>query len=189
MSIIPIDFNLDVHKDIIMKLCVRNTFNVDDIYLEIYKDLSPKWCVFLNTEEKKKDFRNFIKSKFNGLTSYGYFIIEKKDTGKNSVLGFIIYNIEIDNIVINNREIEVKRSDLLFILIDKKYQRKTLGGKLMKKYIGDLLDKKISIAGVKIESRELKEFYKKYHFTEKKNIVICEEGEYEKLYFIPGMYS
>ena len=104
----------------------------------------------------------------------GYFITIEEE-GKKKVSGFIIYNIEI----------EIKKSYLLFILIDKKYQKNGLGTELINKYIKDVEEKMILYASVKIENREVSNFYKKFGFDNHSNLIEYIKGKYEMLHYIP----
>lgn len=99
MSLISINFNDSQHKEIIMKLCKRNKFYEDDMYLELYRDFP---------QQQKKIFINLginVKDKFDEIynnicgnnTNYGYLMINKHNN-RNSVVGFLIYNIESKNI-------------------------------------------------------------------------------------------
>jgi ribosomal protein S18 acetylase RimI-like enzyme len=178
MSIIPINFNFSPHKNIIMKLCKRNNFYEDDIYLEIFKDFPPEIknnvIKLLGEDEYKKNLDKQNKKTFDGLESFGYFITIEEE-GKKKVAGFIIYNVEL----------KVKKSYLLFILIDKKYQKNGLGTELINKYIKDIEEQMIIYASVKIENREIKNFYKKFGFDNHSNLIENIKENYEMLHYIP----
>ena len=178
MSIVSINFNFAPHKNIIMKLCERNNFYEGDIYFEIFKDFPPEiknsGIKLLGEDEYNKRSNEQIKKAFGGLESFGYFITIEEE-GKKKVSGFIIYNIEI----------EIKKSYLLFILIDKKYQKNGLGSELINKYIKDVEDKMIIYASVKIENREVSNFYKKFGFDNHSNLIEYIKGKYEMLHYIP----
>jgi len=178
MSTVPFNFNFAPHKNIIMRLCERNNFYEDDIYFELFKDFPPKIkksvIELLGQDEYNKRLNKQLEKSFSGLESFGYFITIEEE-GKKKVAGFIIYNIEL----------AVKKSYLLFILIDKKYQKNGLGSELINKYIKDVEDKMIIYASVKIENREVSNFYKKFGFDNHSNLIENTKGKYEMLHYIP----
>ena len=177
MSTVPINFNFEPHKNIIMRLCERNNFYEDDIYFELFKDFPHKIkksvIELLGQDEYNKRLNEQLEKSFSGLESFGYFITIEEE-GKKKVAGFIIYNIEL----------AVKKSYLLFILIDKKYQKNGLGSELINKYIKDVEDKMIIYASVKIENREVSNFYKKFGFDNNSNLIENTKGKYEMLHYI-----
>jgi len=178
MSIVPINFNFAPHKNIIMKLCERNNFYEADVYFELFKDCPPEiknnMIKLIGKNEYKKNLDKQIKKTFGGLESSGYFITIEEE-GRKKVAGFIIYNIEI----------EVKKSYLLFILIDKKKQKNGLGSELINKYIKDVEEQMLIYASVKIENREISNFYKKFGFDNYSNLIENIKGKYEMLHYIP----
>jgi ribosomal protein S18 acetylase RimI-like enzyme len=178
MSIVPINFNFTPHKNIIMKLCERNKFYEGDVYLELFRDFPQKIknnvIKLLGEDEYKQILNKQNKKTFDGLESFGYFITIEEE-GKKKVVGFIIYNIEL----------EFKKSYLLFMLIDKKYQKNGLGTELINKYIKDVEEKMIIYASVKIENREVSNFYKKFKFDNHSNLIENIKGKYEMLYYFP----
>ena len=122
MSIIPVNFSDSQHKAIIMKLCERNKFYEADVYAEIYRDVPPTMKNTLNPEQYDR-LKKWVLEAHDTTVSHGYFIIDK-EKGKNSVVGFIIYDIEE----------QTRISSLLFILVDKKYRNQSFGTTLMHKY-------------------------------------------------------
>jgi ribosomal protein S18 acetylase RimI-like enzyme len=169
MSIVPVNFSDSQHKAIIMKLCGRNKFYEGDVYFEIYRDVPENLKNMLSVEEYDRVKKNLLEG-CNKAISRGYFIIDK-EKGKNSVVGFLIYNIE--------KQISV--SSLLFILVDKKYQNQSFGTTLMNKYMEDIRDLNILMARVKSENG-LNEWYNKFHFK-KHDSFHNTSSEYEVLHY------
>ena len=66
--------------------------------------------------EQCNNIKKELSKALSATVSHGYFIIDKKK-GKNSVVGFLIYNIKE----------QTRVSYLLFVLIDKKYQNQSFG--------------------------------------------------------------
>ena len=116
ISISQINLDSEVHREIVMKLCNRNNFYKDDVYVELYRNFPPerknKMIELLGVSHFNNTFNKFIEENFAGLKSIGYFITIEKDN-KKKVAGFIIYNLE----EIANKS--YLKSYLLFILIDK----------------------------------------------------------------------
>ena len=174
MSISPINLNSQHHREIIMKLCDRNNFHKEDVYIEIYRDLPPVFKKMSIDLTGVTEYNRTIQNQFLGLECSGYFITIEEDC-KKKVVGFVIYSIEQ----------ATKKSDLLFILIDKKYQKNGFGTKLLDKYIQDIEEKKILCATVKIENEIVGNFYKKFGFDNHSNLIDSEVAEYELLHYIP----
>jgi RimJ/RimL family protein N-acetyltransferase len=166
MSLIQIDFDFSPHKEIIMKLCNRNKFYEDDISVIVNRDLPTNYKNYLIKIVGVEKYENHNKNLFTGLKHFGYFIIVEENL-KKKVIGFIIYHIKE----------KFRGSELLFILIDKKYQNNGYGTMLLNKYIQDINEKKIMISIVKIENKEMCNFYKKTGFkylaTDDKYDVLC----------------
>jgi ribosomal protein S18 acetylase RimI-like enzyme len=170
MSITTINFKFDPHKEIIMKLCNRNNFHTNDVYIELYRDLPGEMknlCI-------AKQSKIYFDALFLGLESYGYFTTIDV-SGKKKVIGFIIYNITLCE----------NKSNLLFILIDKQFQKKGFGTKLVNKYIEDIHEKKLFYGTVKVENEEASIFYKKSGFDKHSDFIESEKGRYELLHYIP----
>ena len=183
ISISQINLDSEVHREIVMKLCNRNNFYKDDVYIELYRNFPPerknKMIELLGVTHFNNTFNKFIEENFAGLKSIGYFITIEKDN-KKKVAGFIIYNLE----EIANKS--YLKSYLLFILIDKTYQKNGLGTKLIEKYIEDLTQKNILYATVKIENKILSDFYKKFGFDKYSDLIELEyNGIHELLHYIP----
>ena len=183
ISISEINLYSEVHREIVMKLCNRNNFYKDDVYVELYRNFPPerknKMIELLGVSHFNNTFNKFIEENFAGLKSIGYFITIEKDN-KKKVAGFIIYNLE----EIANKS--YLKSYLLFILIDKTYQKNGLGTKLIEKYIEDLAQKNILYATVKIENKILSDFYKKFGFDKYSDLIESEyNGIHELLHYIP----
>ena len=183
ISISQINLDSEVHREIVMKLCNRNNFYKDDVYIELYRNFPPerksKMIELLGISHFNNTFNKFIEENFSGLKSIGYFITIEKDN-KKKVAGFIIYNLE----EIANKS--YLKSYLLFILIDKTYQKNGLGTKLIEKYIEDLAQKNILYATVKIENKILSDFYKKFGFDKYSDLIESEyNGIHELLHYIP----
>ena len=174
MSISPINFNFEPHREIIMKLCDRNNFHKEDVYIQIYRDMSPVFKKIVIDLRGINEYNTNIENMFLGLESSGYFITIEEDC-KKKVVGFVIYNIEQ----------ATQKSYLLFILIDKKYQNNGFGTKLLDKYIQDIEEKKILYATVKIENEIVGNFYKKIGFDNHSNLIESEIGKYQLLHYIP----
>lgn len=172
MSLISIDFDFSPHKDIIMKLCSRNDFYENDVYSVINRDipinLKNNLKKIVGVEKIEKSI-NELKKRFIGLNHFGYFIIVEENL-KKKVIGFIIYHIKE----------KFRGSELLFILIDKKYQNNGYGTMLLNKYIQDLNEKQLIMSIVKIEKNETGNFYKKTGFkyltTDDKYDILCYVG-------------
>jgi ribosomal protein S18 acetylase RimI-like enzyme len=174
MSIVPVDFGDSQHNAIIMKLCERNKFYEGDVYAEIYRDAPPAMKNALNPEQIER-LKKWLLDARGTAVSHGYFIVDK-EKGKNSVVGFIIYNIEE----------QLRGSSLLFLLIDKKYQNQSFGTKLMHKYMEDIRKLDIFMAVVKSESAALNKWYKKFGF-EKRPAIPQSSADFELLhYFRPA---
>jgi RimJ/RimL family protein N-acetyltransferase len=77
--------------------------------------------------EQCNNIKKELSKALSATVSHGYFIIDKKK-GKNSVVGFLIYNIKE----------QTRVSYLLFVLIDKKHQNQSFGTTLMQKYMEDI---------------------------------------------------
>jgi ribosomal protein S18 acetylase RimI-like enzyme len=174
ISISPINFNFEPHREIIMRLCNRNNFHKEDVYVQIYRDFPPVFKKMVIDLKGIKEYNTDIENLFLGLESSGYFITIEEDC-KKKVVGFVIYDIEQ----------ATQKSYLLFILIDKKYQNSGFGTKLVYKYIQDIEEKKILCATVKIENEMVGNFYKKFGFDNHSNLMESEIGDYELLYYIP----
>lgn len=170
MSLIQINFNSESHKAIIMKLCERNNFYKNDVYLEIYKDFPVEFKNKAIEQLGKREYEIHVKKPFIGLESYGYFIMLE-----TKVVGYLIYNIEKS----------IQKSYLLFILIDKKYQKKGYGSILIEKYLKEIEEKTILYATVKVESEELEKFYKKNGFDNHSDLIENEAGEFTLLHYFP----
>ena len=185
ISISQINLDSEVHREIVMKLCNRNNFYKDDVYIELYRNFPPerksKMIELLGISHFNNinnEFNKHIEEKFDGLKSIGYFITIEKDN-KKKVAGFIIYNLEE---IMNKSGL---KSYLLFILIDKTYQKNGLGTKLIEKYIEDLTQKNILYATVKIENKILSDFYKKFGFDKHSDLIESEDdGIHELLHYI-----
>ena len=170
MSIVPLNFSDPQHRAIIMKLCSRNSFYEDDVYAEVHRDVPKKMKDMLSAEQCDKLKQELMKS-WGAVISRGYFIIDK-EKGKNSVVGFVIYDIEKQTPV----------SSLLFLLVDKKYRNQSFGTTLMQKYMADIHELNIIAARVKSESPRLNEWYSKFHFK-KHGITSCDSSQFELLHY------
>jgi ribosomal protein S18 acetylase RimI-like enzyme len=175
VSISNINLQFEPHREIIMRLCKRNKFYENDVYVEIYRDLPPAIKNIVIETRGINEYNKCIEELFAGLESFGYFITIE-EAGKKKVIGFIIYNIEK----------KMKKSYLLFTLIDKKYQKNRFGTKLLNKYIETIRENKLLCASVKIENKEVATFYKKFGFE---NLINSVECRYEVLHFIPPVYA
>jgi predicted GNAT family N-acyltransferase len=151
-SIIDIDFTNNLHNSIIMTLCRRNNFYHDDIYVLLYKDLPENIkSIFISKNINYKEQINKILNE----KLYGKFIVKN-----TKVLGFLLFSKyeDKDNNIGN-------ASELLYILIDKDYRNNKLGDKLIREYL-DIIDREtITYSYVKIDSKKLETYYKKYGFT------------------------
>jgi len=176
MSITTINLSSAAHKEIIMKLCDRNKFHKEDIYLEINRDLPPVFKEKAIKLSGISEYNKKIEGIFKGLENFGYFITVEENS-KIKVVGFIIYNIEkIQN-----------KSYLLFILIDKKYQKKCFGTKLVNKYIEEIEEKKLFYATVKVENELVANFYHKFGFDKHSDLIKTEDNEkYDILHYFPN---
>ena len=179
ISISEINLYSEVHREIVMKLCNRNNFHEGDVYMELYKDFPREHknqiIELIGKSEYDKRTKKFIEERFIGLESSGYFITIEK-ASKKKVVGFIMYNVEE----------MTKKSDLLFILIDKNYQNNGFGTKLVDKYIEVIIQKKLLYATVKVENKIVYNFYKKFGFDKHEDLIKSEKGIYEYLHYIPS---
>jgi len=175
MSITNINLSSNAHKEIIMKLCNGNKFHEGDVYLEINKDFPPDYKDKVIKLIGISEYNKKIEGIFKGLEHFGYFITVEENSRKK-VVGFIIYNIEkIQN-----------KSYLLFILIDKKYQKNSFGTKLVNKFIEEVEEKKLFYATVKVENELVTNFYKKFGFDKHSDLIETEVDEkYDILHYFP----
>ena len=151
MSIIPIHFWKSQHKSIIMKLCRRNNFYVNDVYINLYKKL-PIDDEILAAK---------ILPKLEGNTLHGHFYSEVINA-KTKVTGFVIYNTS-HIVFTNGMTTPLIESELLFILVDKKYQKQTVGTELMQQFMDDVKSRNIIAVVVKSEPN-LVEWYSTFGF-------------------------
>jgi ribosomal protein S18 acetylase RimI-like enzyme len=175
MSITNINLSSNAHKEIIMKLCDRNKFYKEDVYIEINRDFPPAFKEIQIKLFGISEYNKKIDGIFKGLEHFGYFITVEENSRKK-VVGFIIYNIEkIQN-----------KSYLSFILIDKKYQKNSFGTKLVNKYIKEVEEKKLFCATVKVENELVANFYHKFGFDKHSDLIETEVDEkYEILHYFP----
>ena len=186
-NILKINLHSEEHKNIIMKLSNRNDFFKDDLYTSIYRDapfeIKKKMIEFTDITTYNEE----IKKLFVGIESYGYFIIINEDN-KKKVVGFIIYDIGKDTEE-TEPELILYKSELTFILIDKKYQNRGFGTKLINKYIQDMknIEKKLIHASVKFENKKLDTFYKRNGFNDYSDLFEINNSKYNRLYYIPSI--
>jgi ribosomal protein S18 acetylase RimI-like enzyme len=161
MSIVDINYNDDNHNKIIMKLCKRNKFYEFEVYANIYKDvpIMMKEKLILFDRDYYNIFMKKLKIKVEGINLYGFFVIDRQESRKNAVVGFIIYSLKY------SETFETLTSGLEFILIDKKYQNKGFGNILLKKYLNEIDNLEIT-AKVQVKKNNIlaKKWYEKNNF-------------------------
>lgn len=179
MTTIPIIFNDTQHKTIIMKLCKRNNFYIDDVYSTIYRDIPPHIKSKLSKSDSEKTLLYLLEKSGDNILS-GNFIVKTEELSKK-VVGFIIYDItSMDNT-------PLKRSDLLFILIDKKYQNQSYGTTLMHTYIDDVNSLKCISATVKSENSKLNMWYNQFGFQLLPSVT-QHSNKYQMLHLLTPQY-
>lgn len=136
-------------KDV-MRLCKRNDYYENDVYFHLYGDfpkiLKKQLCEANIYDEAIKELHSRIYKE--GRVFKGYFICVN---GKP--VGFIFYQKDED-----------KTNEILFILVDKEYQKKGYGIKLLNKHDLDCCDNEIVFA--KVENKDLLNFYEKSGFID-----------------------
>jgi len=164
MSIIPINFSSETHKEYILKLCKRNNFYYYDVFAYLNYD---------NYELMKKILKKHYKLKFDGVVSNDMleditnklrekikktiiqgFLIIKKVNEKNMVVGFLIFDTDLNKV----------NSELLFILVDKSFIKQGFGTSLLVKYNNECLLQQIHTQHIKTEDRNLIDWYENHEY-------------------------
>jgi len=111
--IVDIKLDSDHHKQIIMRLCERNDFYIDDAYYHLYKKTKPETRTMLEKTIPLKFLEEMEAKMPKGFFDRtGRFICVK-----NKVCGFMIIG----------HSMYLSVSEILFLLVDKKYQDKGFG--------------------------------------------------------------
>jgi ribosomal protein S18 acetylase RimI-like enzyme len=162
---LPINFNDSNHKNYILKLSKRNNYHYETIGVILNKTMPPHIISILKSSgltEKEINEKILEYDRMNGGSwgeneNYkGLFIIKNK-----KVIGYTVFCIDETN------------TEILFILIDKDYQREGIGSKVLN-YVKEILkqsNEKIIMACIDKSSRD---WYLKNGF-------ISEREYYEKL--------
>ena len=157
MTTQAVNFNSVAHKDIIISLCKRNDFYESEVASFIYADdnikLKPYLMKVYGEQPEavwKKVFADVQKRHIHNLS--GFFMIIKAD-GKTKVIGFAIYRRHDNGVY-----------ELIFILIDKKYQSQRHGSFLLNAY-HDAIGNNTSIISLDLKDIKRFEFYKKFGYT------------------------
>jgi GNAT superfamily N-acetyltransferase len=111
------------------------------VYINIYKKLP------IHDEQ----LAAIMLPKLEGTTLHGHFYSTVIDT-KLKITGFVIYNTSNMNDV-SGMTTPFIESELLFILVDKKYQRRNMGTELMVQFMDDVKSRRIMAVMVKIEAK------------------------------------
>jgi ribosomal protein S18 acetylase RimI-like enzyme len=142
-----IDFDSEQHKKIIMKLCERNNFSIHETYFILYEQVKQE---FINdtglTQEKALQYMKDEIRLYENKT--GKFICLK-----NKVCGFI-YIGHTNFFAI---------SEIIFLLIDKKYRNKGFGKALVEE--AKKICKNEHTLRVAVEEKNV-DYYTKFGFTE-----------------------
>jgi ribosomal protein S18 acetylase RimI-like enzyme len=167
-----INFNDTNHKNYILKLSKRNNYHYDTIGLIIKKTMPTqiitmlKTCGFTEDEisEKILEYNKINGGSWGENDNYkGLFIIKNK-----KVIGYIVYCI--DNY----------KTEIMYILIDKEYQKQGIGLRLLN-YVKEILKKSNEKVIMACIDKDSKEWYLKNGFIS--------EEDYNKKHNYPKMIS
>ena len=157
MTTQAVNFNSVAHKDIIISLCKRNDFYENEVASFIYIDDFIKMKQYIiklhgNLSDKicQMIFADMQKIRVDNLSG---FLLTIKADGKTKVIGFAIYRRHENGVY-----------ELIFILIDKKYQSQRHGSFLLNAY-HDVIGNNTSIISLEVKDIKRFEFYKKFGYT------------------------
>jgi hypothetical protein len=159
MSIIPINFSSETHKEYILKLCKRNNFYYDDVFVNLNynnhelmkKKLKLSYKLNFNVivpNNTLEDTAKKLTEKMINRIRQGFLIITKVNE-KNMVVGFLIFDTDLKKVT----------SDLLFILVDKSFIKQGFGTSLLVKYNNECLLQQIHTQHIKTEDCNLIDWY------------------------------
>ena len=156
MTTQAVNFNSVAHKDVIIKLCKRNNFYENEVATYIYIDDFNKmksYIIKIHGNQSDEVCCNVFAAmqKRHTFTLNGLFMTIKVDE-KTRVIGFVIYRMHEDGVY-----------ELIFILIDKKYQSQKYGSFLLNAY-HSIIGHKTSIVSLELENIKRFDFYKKFGY-------------------------
>ena len=119
-----IDTRNEKHKEIILMLGKRNHFQWFEVYLHLYAATVPPGYSVTDTTGLPGIKDELAACDMHAILALDSTVTKKNPTGKEKVVGFVLYQI--------NRDTK-SQLHVLFLLVDKDYRMKTHGWNLMKK--------------------------------------------------------
>lgn len=158
MTTIAIDYSSKQHKQIIIQLCKRNTFYINDIASHLYCnediELHRPFLKHVNLPIRIETATLILMSnKLKKLNQKGFLLTVNIDN-KTKVVGFVMFNITDG------------ATELLFLLVDKSWRKKGFGKDLMNAY-HSALQNEISI--IQVEETTIP-FYKKFGYKYERTV-------------------
>ena len=122
---LPIDAKDPKHKEAMLSLCKLNDFHWKGVYLHLNDAVPPPGINIKNhggvsLEELKTDLRA---CDMRGILALDSTVTKKNPTGKEKVVGFVLYNIDRK---------EKNQLEVLYLLVHKSYRNQGHGTELMK---------------------------------------------------------